>query len=102
MIFESLPQPTCRRIMICYFVPCYCPRNNEGNKIIKPMKGMAKGKEHTDNSVSVEFYAALKVDILLTVYYIWKIRNTTGNVKFFFCEDLMLLSDDILSSLSST
>lgn len=74
VILESLSQSTCRRIMICYFVPYYRPRNNEGNKIMKPMKDMAKGKEHSD-SVSIEFYAALKVDVLLTVYYIWKIRN---------------------------
>lgn len=40
---------------------------------MKPVKDMAKGKERRDNSVSTEFYAALKVDILLTVYYIWKI-----------------------------
>lgn len=38
------------------------------------MKDMAKGKEHSD-SVSIEFDAALKVDVLLTVYYIWKIWN---------------------------
>ena len=42
---------------------------------MKPMKDMAKGKEHSDNTVSIEFHVALKVDILLTVYYIWKIRN---------------------------
>lgn len=71
MILESLSQPTCRRIMICYFVPYYHPRNNEGNKIMKPMKDLAMGKEHCDNSVSTESYAALKVDILLTVYSIY-------------------------------
>lgn len=75
VILESLSQPTCRRIMIRYFVPYYRPRNNEGNKIMKPMKDMAKSKEHSDNSVSIEFCAALKADILLTVYYIWKIWN---------------------------
>lgn len=51
IILESLSQATCRGIMICYFVPYYSPRNNEGNKIMKPMKNMAKGKEHSDNSV---------------------------------------------------
>lgn len=39
------------------------------------MKNMAKGKEHSDNSVWIEFCAVLKADILLTVYYVWKILN---------------------------
>lgn len=52
VILESLSQPTCSRIMIRYFVPYYHLRNNEGNKIMKPMKDMAKGKEHCDKCLN--------------------------------------------------
>lgn len=72
VILESLSQPTCRRIMTRHFVPYYHPRNNKGNKTMKPVKDMAKGKEHCGNTASIQFCAALEVDVLLTVCYIQK------------------------------
>lgn len=72
VILESLSQSTCRRIMTRHFVPYYHPRNNKGNKIMKPVKDTAKGKEHSDNTASIQFCAAWEVDALLTVCHLQK------------------------------
>lgn len=45
---------------------------------MKPGKDMAKGKEHCGNTASIQFCAALEVQVLLTVCYIQKRWESNG------------------------
>lgn len=66
------------------------------------MKDMAKGKEHSDNSVNWILCCFKSGYIADDVLYMKNTELQWVRWIFFFCEDLVLHSDDMLSSSSST